>query len=478
MKKILVVISFLFFSNLFSQEIISFEKVRSYTVQQLKAVNPLVQAKYDIDIYNVEYSTKKINNELDTASGTISIPVDTAFKFPIIIFEHGTAGSRDGVPSRDTGDKLLSAILATYGYVCIMPDYIGLGVSKGTHPYLHPQSEAWATVDLLSATHSLADKGMFYVNDQLFITGYSQGGHASMATSRFLNEDKSFEVTASAPMSGPYSVSKEMKKFTMGDTEYSFCGYLGSVLLSAKLSYPELLKDYNIENVFKAEYAELVRKFEAEEINLWSMNTKMINLLKENSGKVLPKRMFLDSIQEQVLNNPNHPINVALSRMDVADWVPEFPLRMIYCTADNQVTYRNAVYTDSLMKANGAENVSAVDVFSAGDHSSCFNFALINMIGFFGDYQNVETVGINDIILENINIWPNPSSGKLNVNIDDFNGEPIRLVIRDLRGELLKEQKLSNSYQEIDLSEMEEGLVFLQIIKGTEIINKKLLIVH
>lgn len=477
MKNLLVILSFLFSINSFSQDVISFEKVKSYTIQQLKSINPLVQAKYDIDVYSIEYTTKKINQEIDTASGLVAIPLDTNLKYPVMVYEHGTAGDRNGVPSRDAGNKLLSAIMATYGYVCIMPDYIGLGISKGLHPYLHPESEAWATVDLLKATKTLVEDSLFEINDQLFITGYSQGGHSAMATSRFLNTDESFEVTASAPMSGPYSVSKEMKDFTLAENEYSFCGYLGSVFLSAKFTNPDLLENYDVENVFKEDYATLIRMFEEEEISLWTMNSSMITLLKADGGKVIPKRMFTDSIQNGIINNPNHPINLALKRMDVVDWIPEFPLRMIYCTADNQVTYRNAVYTDSLMNAKGAENVTSKDVFSSGDHSTCFNFALIDMISFFGNYQKIETVGIDEIGKEEAYFWPNPNNGKLWIYLPNDNSNEFKIIIRDIRGVVVLRQSISNINNEIDISTIKKGLIFIQLLKDNDIIvNRKMIL--
>ena len=47
-------------------------------------------------------------------------------------------------------------------------------------------------------------------NSQVFLTGYSQGGHACMATHKYIHENSlqsEFDVIASAPCSGPYDLS-------------------------------------------------------------------------------------------------------------------------------------------------------------------------------------------------------------------------------------------------------------------------------
>lgn len=477
---LLLVLVFSIVSSISAQEVVELELLKTYTKKQLKDINPLIDAKYDVEVYYIEYTTKKINQEADTASGIISVPTSLDSKFPVMIYEHGTANDRNSVPSKDD-NQLLSAVIGTYGYVCMFPDYIGLGISKGLHPYLHPESEAWATIDLLKSIYNLSDEESLNINSQIFVTGYSQGGHAAMATSRALQEEGEYQVTASAPMSGPYSISKEMKAFTLSDEEYGFCGYLGSVFLNAKFVYPDLMKDIDVESVFKSDYAKIIRDFEAETIGLSRMNSRMIALLTANGGKIIPKLMFIDSVENKLENNPEYPLNKALKKMDVCDWVPAFPMKMMYCTADNQVTYRNAVYTDSLMNAKGAENVSAVDVFSSGNHSSCFNFALLNTIKFFGEYQNIETTGIQNNEIGELTIYPNPNYGLLNIKLPSKVGSSIKVVIRNVTGEkvLKKSFERIDLNNQVDITSLESGLFFVEVIEdGKSIANRKLFVMN
>ena len=125
---------------------------------------------------------------------------------PIVV-----GGSR---PSERRGGWELAGVGAALGYVAVAPDYLGLGESRGFHPYVHAATEASAAIDLLYAAQEFAEKQKFPLNGQLFLTGYSQGGHASMALHRELerNYSKIFPVSAAAHLSGPYSISGETFK--------------------------------------------------------------------------------------------------------------------------------------------------------------------------------------------------------------------------------------------------------------------------
>ena len=64
----------------------------------------------------------------------------------------------------------------------IIPDYIGLGKGDKFHLYQNSESEATASIDMLLAIQELNIEFGIKINKQLFLTGYSQGGHACMAT--------------------------------------------------------------------------------------------------------------------------------------------------------------------------------------------------------------------------------------------------------------------------------------------------------
>lgn len=477
----LITFCFLGIHGISAQDIISYQKVRTMTKQEIS--NTLfIPAKYDVDVYNIIYTSKKINLQKDTASGIIAVAKSPGFKFPVAVYDHGTVGDRNDVPSKGSGEQLITIAIASYGYHCVAPDYIGLGISKGIHPYVNPESEAWSGIDLINACYSLAGTEPFYFNDQVFVTGYSQGGHAAMATAFAIEQRKikgidEMVLTAAAPMSGPYSISKEMKAFTMGDNEYFFCGYLGSVFLSAKSAHHDLLGSTTVEDIFKPEFATLIRNFESEKIDLFAMNDAMVSILSMNGGKVLPKRMFRDEIRNDIISNPNNSLYLALTRMDACNWIPEAPVKMIYCKADDQVTYRNAVYTDSLMRASGALKVSKQDVLSSGDHGQCFYPALLNMIAFFNSFQKIDPVLNVDDIEESITVWPNPSYETLNISGIESEFAVVNLIDKLGKTILTIKPDFQEKLMSVDLSHVNPGMYFIKITDETGILSLKKILV-
>ncbi|MBK7096628.1 MAG: hypothetical protein IPH57_16775 [Saprospiraceae bacterium] len=66
------IICLLYFSSLNAQEIVSYQKVKTMTKQEIS--NTLfIPAKYDVDVYNIIYTSKKMNLQKDTASGIIAV---------------------------------------------------------------------------------------------------------------------------------------------------------------------------------------------------------------------------------------------------------------------------------------------------------------------------------------------------------------------------------------------------------------------
>ncbi|MEO5671683.1 MAG: lipase family protein, partial [Ramlibacter sp.] len=106
----------------------------------------------------------------------------------------------------------LAALFATHGYIVVAPNYAGYDSSPlGYHPFLNAQQEAAEMMDALTAAKAAlpALTPRVTASAKLFLTGYSQGGHAAMATQRAMQQ-AGIPVTASAPMSGPYALAQEL----------------------------------------------------------------------------------------------------------------------------------------------------------------------------------------------------------------------------------------------------------------------------
>lgn len=415
-----------------------------------------------VDFYKVTYTTMDVFHEVDTASGLIIVPRrDQVYSYPRLVFQHGTVASRTDVPSNLQGGYQAGLFFGGLGYVSLLPDFLGLGTSRGLHPYVHADSEASAAIDMLHILDEFAEEVDVIVNDQLFVTGYSQGGHAAMALHKAIEEGAAdFTVTASAPMSGPYSISGVMReRMTESEETYFYPAYVHFTIVSYNYVYG-LYND--IGEVFKPPYVPLLQQFLDEEINLNGLNDRLISALIQNNGAVVPKFMLQDSIVNAVLSDDMHPMNVALRDNDVFDWNPQAPTRLYYCMADDQVPFENSVVAAEAIRANNAPNFDAIDVNMEADHGECVEPAILATALFFGQFWDVSLVSEREPIPSRlIPAFPNPTTGRVQLEgVADI----AAVEIYNAQGQRLRVQVLPTQTQQIDLSAFPAGTYTLKFL--------------
>ncbi len=182
-------------------------------------------ARYSVKVYRLTYTTRNTDGQAVTASGALLVPVAPA-AVPVISYQHGTLqpDEENRAPSYySQRSEIWSAVsvLASTGYVVSAPDYIGYGASKALpHPYEHAASLASASADMLRAAREFCAKEKVSVNQKNFLLGYSEGGYATMALHKLLEEKYATElpVTASAPGAGAYHKSA-FARYIMGSTQ-------------------------------------------------------------------------------------------------------------------------------------------------------------------------------------------------------------------------------------------------------------------
>ena len=148
-------------------------------------IDLVTQINRPLSIYKVNYQTEDFHGNPILASGAVLIPkVNCAL--PMMTYNHGTVFDREMVPSRMSGamgiEFVFPVIFAGAGYMVVAPDYIGMGDSPGFHPYVDSKTEAAATIDNMRAARKLSDILGKELDGEVFLTGYSQGGHAAIAT--------------------------------------------------------------------------------------------------------------------------------------------------------------------------------------------------------------------------------------------------------------------------------------------------------
>lgn len=430
---------------------------------------------YGVDLYKVTYMTPDVNGDDHIASGLLIIPKDETTAFPLACYQHGTVDDRFDVPSELAGGYQLAMVFSAFGYVVCAPDFVGLGDSPGIHPYVHAETEASAAIDMLRAVREIDNDDQFSgltLNDQLFISGYSQGGHAAMAAHREIetNLSNEFTVTACAPMSGPYSISDKMVEFTLGDSEYGTVAYLATLTLGYQLAYPELFENIALEDIFEEAYLGDILKFKNEEISLFELNDILIDSLISRTGKVLPKSMIKPDILDAVFNDPNHPFSQALADNDTYDWAPKAPTNLYYCVGDDQVTFENATLAEQVMNANGATAVSAIqlDGTSSLDHGGCVAPAATSAVFFFGGFQQL--LSSVDELLFDANTKVYYANGLLNIDIPfEREGEWNLVSVFTQTGQKVFEQYVDKGKSQLDVQSLNAGMYIITLRDGDQL---------
>ena len=387
---------------------------------------------YDVKMYKLTYNTVDTDSLPTIATGAFFIPTNTTCTdFPFAVYNHGTTLRKNDVPSNNNPEAIIGKVFSAGGYFVCMPDYIGMGDSPGFHPYVHAKSEATASVDMVRAAREYLSTTNFVDNNELFLTGYSQGGHACMATTKFINDENlqsEFNIVASAPCSGPYDLSGIMADTIIAPSPYSNPGYIVYLLASYQLAYGNIFNSWS--DVLYPPYDTIVPPFFSG--NNTTLDMGLLNSLIPNQMSLLIRDTCLNNFINDSINK-NHPWWRALIDNDNYDWLPLKPLRMYYCTADEQVAYTNALNAENSMINNGALDVQAINKGN-NDHGGCILPALSSAFNWF---QNLKTpCNVSSSINRNLisyEVYPNPFTNELNVQF----AEKVNLSVYTMDGKLL-----------------------------------------
>lgn len=479
MKKILLLtIGLLFAAVAFSQNFVESTYLGTLTSDEIKAkFGGLALITYDVDFLRISYTMPDLEGESAVVSGLLVIPKNTEQQFPWLCYQHGTSTSSSNVPSfiNDTEEDDIAYLFGGLGYMTFAPDYLGHGISPGFHPYVHAESEANAGISMYTACLQYARENNIPTNDdQLFITGYSQGGHASMAMHKKLETEfqGQIPVTAAAHLSGPYSISGVMFDLILNEEPYGFPSYLPNTLLSYQDAYGNLWDDYS--DIFKAPYINLINQFYTEQIDLIAFTTGLLTTLIVNEGASIPVRMLREDYIDAFMSDPDHPLNLALRDNDLFDWTPQRPTRLFYCQSDDQVPFENSTFTDSVFRANNAPFFASTDVNPAANHFQCVDPAITNTVSFFAFLRAITTVtNTTEQALSGVTLAPNPASSVLSVSALPANSN-IRLM--DAFGRIVLTQNNRQGSLDLAVDGFAKGLYYLVIDADGVVAQRKVVL--
>lgn len=258
------------------------------------------------DIQVIRYNMPNVNGERAEATAMVFYPNTPQPQdgWRVVVWEHGTVGSGDScAPSNNQLNNnfrgLASSLLAK-GYVIVAPDYEGLG-TRGIHPYLNLKSAAQSAI---YAVRAFKEQQGNRFNGAWVSVGQSQGGHASLATAQFADEDPNYKAAvAAAPASS--------------------LGYIISEVAPQALS---ALVEAGQDNAAKAVYAELLAyaAYVAVGIKAYEPGFNYRNIFSSRAGIVAEKAEgttgenglclgpliteYVQDIDDYLVNNPEKAV--------------------------------------------------------------------------------------------------------------------------------------------------------------------------
>jgi pimeloyl-ACP methyl ester carboxylesterase len=345
-------------------EPVSIARVGGYSHLTLRALfwwqglGRSLPTEHGIDLYRVEYWTLAPDERTVVASGLVGIPRNRSSLRGVVSWQHGTASLRTAAPSSlDAANGLLpAAFFAGHGYLLVAPDYLGFGASEEPHSYYHTASMARVVVDLLSAAKTLMSRNGIDWPGHVFLSGFSQGGHASLAAQRLVESGPSsgIRVTASAPVAAAVDLANiGIKSALEGRSRFGSL-YVAWIALTYSRDYGEPM-----ESVLREPWSSTV----AGLFDGYHDGDFIVEALPSD-----PTALLTDEARDAIDNGQPHWFLDRLTENGLLEWTPKAPVRIYYGEQDVDVTSDQAALMQLLAEERGAD-VVAVSVGQA-DHEA------------------------------------------------------------------------------------------------------------
>ncbi len=330
---------------------------------------------YKVDAYKIIYGTVDANNTPIRASGLLTIPQKSSgSKSPLLSYQHGTIFLNNQAPSISAISINGIMTLSATGFIVSAPDYIGYGESSAKmHPYIHADSLANASIDMLRASKKFLRQHNININPQLFLTGYSEGGYATLALQKKLQEShgNEFTVTASAAAAGPFDLS-ETAKILANRTTNTKPAFMSFVLKA----YDDTYKLNKVTEMYQTQFVNTINThFDGKH------SSSSINASLSHTTSDLFNAPFLNTLQ----GAGPHAIKDKFALNDIYDWKPTAPTRFYHSKNDGIVPYSNSQKAVDTMRANGATEISFDDC-PLNTHTDCAVPYVLNTLNFFLGY--------------------------------------------------------------------------------------------
>ena len=295
--------------------------------------------KYSVQLFKIRYRTTYKGSPV-TASGVVLVPTSVHTPLPVVSYHHGTKFYDGEIPSMSTAFNLekevgWAYVMASTGFVCSVPDYLGSNESSGIlHPYLLEEPAVTVAIDMLRATFELCEYINVKTTNRIFLTGYAEAGYTTMVVQKRIQEKHAgeFNLVASTAGAGPYDLLttanvlfNQVANVVPAYSPFLFCAY------NEYLGWGRATSD-----VFQEPYATSI------DGGLFDGSTPMENI---NSALTMyPVLLYQTNFLNDFNGIGETALKNALATNSVhSGWAPTAPTRLYHGDADLTVPYTNTL---------------------------------------------------------------------------------------------------------------------------------------
>lgn len=338
-----------------------------------------LSGKYGVTLRRVVYKTVTPDGRLINASGVVAYPLKLGgARSPLLSFQHGTIFRDSDAPSNSASSDISLLVIAGIGYIILMPDYIGYAASGGeVHTYVHARGLAASIVDMLRATRQLLARESIATNGQLFLTGYSEGGYATLAAQKEIEQNLSgeFTLTASMPAAGPYDMSATAQ-YMVGLATNPYPQVVGFTFKA----YDHWHGWNRLNTIFQSPYDTVVDTYydgsHSSSAIAGALTTSMADL-------------FTPAFRTDFLGSGEAAVKAGFAANDIYNWAPARPTRLFHGVDDDIVPYFNATTARDAMNTAGAADLALLDcdtgsILIPRNHENCVPDYLGRVFSWFG----------------------------------------------------------------------------------------------
>ena len=290
-----------------------------------------VPVSHGTDLYRVTYWSQT-NGKPVLVSGLMALPGRGPLR-GTVLWMHGTTVDRKSSVSNPNFEQgiLLSGVFAGGGYLYLAPDLLGLGVSKAPQAYFYNSSTIEVTLDFLRAAQAVSQDLRRPWNADLYVTGFSQGGHATAVIARELEHraDPQWHLRGAAGIEGAYNLADISLPMAMKGSASADSLYLTNLALSYSTYYGRPLE--SLLNPVSANRARTL--FDGDHAE------QIYGHMPAN-----PREMFTPEFLAAFDHKEPHWFMEALRANEAYAWAPKAPFRAYYGDKDVDVSPDDAKF--------------------------------------------------------------------------------------------------------------------------------------